>query len=424
MRKALLIVPAILLAAVVYGFYQANGTSEEIEEVRINLENLVEIPPLPGRDNFGFVTENLGVVDSQIGRNESLYIILRRHGVSPQTIHNVQQSARGEVNLNRLMPGQSYRIYKDEYDTAFAFAWQQSPTQYVTISWSDDVEVKRGSVPIERRESTTSGVVASSLYEAIRGQGVSQRLGIELASIFGWQVDFFSLRRGDHFKAVYDNTYANGEYLGIGDVFAAEFQHRGQAHRAYYFDNGERRGYFDEEGNSMERALLRAPFEYNQRISSSFSRNRFHPILQENRPHYGTDYAAPTGTPIIAVGDGVVTEAQYRGGNGNIVQIRHNSTYRTAYLHLSRFGPGIRRGATVEQGQVIGYVGQTGLATGPHLCYRLYVNDQPMNSVRVDLPASDGLEEEYMDEFMLIVEEMDRKLDELRLSEESIASSR
>lgn len=423
MRNALIIVPVLVIAAVLFGFYQANGSEEKMEEIRIDIESLVEIPPMPPRDTFGFVTENLGVVDSEIGRNESLYIILRRHGVSPQTIHNVQQRARGEVNLNRLIPGQSYRIYKNENDEAFAFAWQQSPTSYVTISWDNDIEINSGSVPIERRQAASSGVVASSLYEAIRGQGVSSRLGIELAEIFGWEVDFFSLRRGDHFKAVYDNTYANGNYLGIGKVYAAEFQHRGRTHRAYYFDNGERRGFFDEEGNSMERALLRVPFEYNQRISSGFSRNRFHPILRENRPHYGTDYAAPEGTPIIAVADGIVTEAQRRGGNGNIVQIRHNGTYRTAYLHLSRFGPGIRRGVEVKQGQVIGYVGQTGLATGPHLCYRLYVNDQPVNSVRADLPASDGLEEEYMDELRMIVAEMNEKLDEMLLGEESLASN-
>jgi murein DD-endopeptidase MepM/ murein hydrolase activator NlpD len=417
MRKGFYAITIIMFVIAGFAFYQGNNADRYIEEEElITVQNLVEIPALPGVDTFGFITDGMDVVDDKIGRNESLYIILRRHGVSPQLIHRIQQTASGNVNLNRLMPGQQYRIYK-ENEEAIAFAWQQTPTQYVTISWDDEISIDRGNVPIERRHAEIAGVVQTSLYEAVTGQRVSQRLGVELGNIFGWQVDFFGIRQGDHFKALYENLYANGEYLGIGEIEAAEFQHRGRVHRAYYFNNGERSGYFDAEGNSMEKALLKAPFRYNQRISSGFTRNRFHPILKVNRPHYGTDYAAPTGTPIIAVGDGVVTEAQRRGGNGNIVQIRHNSTYRTAYLHLNGFAPGIRAGAHVEQGQVIGYVGQTGLATGPHLCYRLYENGQPVNSVTHDMPASESLEQEYMDEFKLIVSEMDERLDSLQLDE-------
>jgi murein DD-endopeptidase MepM/ murein hydrolase activator NlpD len=239
-----------------------------------------------------------------------------------------------------------------------------------------------------------------------------------LADVFGWEIDFFSLRQGDHFKVIYENLYANGEYLGIGDIIAAEFQHRGRVYKAYYFENDSRRGFFNENGDSMQKELLKAPFRYSQRISSNFSHSRFHPILNQRRPHYGTDYAAPTGTPIISVGEGVVTEAQRRGGNGNIVQIRHNNSYKTAYLHLNGFEPGIRKGVKVEQGQVIGYVGQTGLATGPHLCYRLYVDDRPVNSVTVDLPAADSLEEEYHEEFQHQVDILDNRLSGLDLNSE------
>ena len=163
--------------------------------------------------------------------------------------------------------------------------------------------------------------------------------------------------------------------------------------------------------------MMRVPFEYNPRISSSFSHSRMHPILNTRRPHYGTDYAAPTGTPILAAGDGVVTEAQYRGGNGNIVQIKHNSVYRTAYLHMSRFAPGIRPGVNVKQGQVIGYVGQTGLATGPHLCYRLYKNDTPVNSVTYDFPAHEGISDEHIADFLAEVERLDRMMDQILVTE-------
>lgn len=414
MRKFILLGMSISIIVFVAAFYGSNTTEPDpIDNEIISIQNLTEIPPMPARDKYGFVVENIEVLEDRIKRNESLYIILNRHGVTPVEIHNIQQTARAYVNLNRLMPGQKYRIYKDETGP-YAFVWHKSNLQYVTITWSDEkISVVERDIPIRKDIATTSGVISTSLYEAVADEGVSQRLGVELAEIFGWEVDFFSLRSGDHFKAVYENRYAGDDYIGIGNILTAEFQHRGNTFRAYYFDNGERRGYFDEDGNSLQKELLKAPFTYNQRVSSGFSNNRFHPILRQNRPHYGIDYAAPTGTPIIAVGDGVVTEAQRRGGNGNIVQIRHNNTYKTAYLHLNGFAPGIRPGVEVKQGQVIGYVGQTGLATGPHLCYRLYVNDRPVNSLRVDLPAAESLEEEYLDEFKLIVAEQNLELEKL-----------
>lgn len=418
MRKLLIAGIAVFLTITMVAFYDVTPEPQEINEEIITIHNLVEIPPLPARDNYGFILEDLEVVEDRIRNNESLYIILRRHGVSPQTIYSIQQQTRGVVNLNRMIPGQKYRVYKNGEDT-FAFVWRQSFIQYANIQWDSDnnVSVESGTVPIEHREARISGVISTSLYEAVKAEGASQRLGVELAEIFGWEVDFFALQKGDHFKVIYENLYADDEYMGIGDIKAAEFQHRNRTFKAYFFDNDERRGYFDENGNSLQKELLKAPFRYSQRVSSSFSRNRFHPILQQNRPHYGTDYAAPIGTPIIAVGDGVVIEAQRRGGNGNIIQIRHNNTYKTAYLHLNGFAPGIRTGARVEQGQVIGYVGQTGLATGPHLCYRMYVNERPVNSMTADLPASESLDEKHMPDLEIIVNEMDKRLSDLGLEE-------
>ncbi len=414
MRKIFLAVLFVLPVTIVAALYTNEPVETNEDAEFITVQNLVEIPPVPPKDIFGFVLEGVDIFEDRIKRNESLYIILRRYGVSPQQIHLIQQAARGEVNLNRLIPGQKYRVYTSD-EEAFAFVWQSSTTQYVSILWDDDIRFERGAIPIERRQVRTAGTISNSLYEAVRAEGASSLLGSELAEIFGWEVNFFALHRGDHFKAIYESLYANGEFIGIGDIIAAEFQHRGRYHRAYFYDNGIRRGYFDGQGNSLQKELLKAPFRYSQRVSSGFSRNRFHPILQQNRPHYGTDYAAPVGTPVISVGDGIVIEAQRRGGNGNIVQIRHNSTYKTAYLHLNGFAPGIRAGVEVTQGQVIGYVGQTGLATGPHLCYRLYVNGRPVNSRTVDLPASDALEEEFLDEYLEYIKTLDAELDNFEL---------
>lgn len=399
MHKSLLQI-SVLTAIVIAGISCISIENEQQYEItKITLENLIEIPPLEEIDEYGFPVHDYEIEEGTIRRNESFYVIFRRYGLSPLQIDNIQRKVSDHANLNRLRPGQTYRIYQKDGEP-LGMAWNLNRRDFITVNWEDeDIEVNRDAREIQRIERTASGTIERSLYETLVADGLSPNLGSAIAQIYGWEVDFFSLRPGDSFKVVYDELYIGDEYVSIGDVHAAEFKHRNRTKRAYRFDNGEKVGYYDSDGNSMERALLKAPFEYNQRVSSGFSHNRFHPILQERRPHYGVDYAAPTGTPIIAVGDGVVTEARYRGGNGNIVQIRHNSVYKTAYLHLSRFGPNIRAGTRVEQGQVIGYVGQTGLATGPHLCYRLYVEDRPVNSLTVDLPASESLDEAYMDEF-------------------------
>lgn len=387
------------------------------EQEIVTIQNLSEIPPSPAMDIYGISTDNLEILDDEIERNESFYIILNRSGVSPETIFTIQQSARGVVRLNRMMPGQKYRLYRND-DGVFAFVWHRSATEFTTINWEDDIIIENGTIPVETVVRTVTGTIHSSLANSLMEQEVSQKLVVELANIYAWTVDFYSLQAGDTFKAVYEDRYVDGDYIGIGKVKAAEFVHRGKQLRAYFFDDGERADYYDESGNSMRRMMMRVPFDYNPRISSSFSRNRYHPILKRNRPHYGTDYAAPTGTPILAAGDGIVTEAQRRGGNGNIVQIRHNSVYRTAYLHMSRFARGIRTGVRVQQGQVIGYVGQTGLATGPHLCYRLYKHNTPVNSVTYDFPPSEGLDEVYMDEYNIWISRFDDMLNNLEIPQE------
>lgn len=409
-------VAMILIACVTIGTSYITAEETIKNPYQITLETVNEIEPLPAKDRYGYERGVFEYQDYEVRRNESLYIIMRRYDISPQDIYKMQQKAEGVANLSRMVPGQQYRIYFKD-DKPVSFIWHPELTKYVTVDWRDGLQIENGEIPVQFVTKEASGIIRSSLYETIVGQGHSHFLGSELAAVFAWQVDFFSLRDGDHFKVIYEERYAGDEFVGIGDVKAAEFQHRGQIHRAFFFNNDERRGYFDENGNSLEKDLLKAPFRYSQRISSSFSRSRFHPILRRNRPHYGTDYAAPTGTPILAVGDGIVIEAQRRGGNGNIVQIRHNGSYRTAYLHMNGFAPGIRKGVKVEQGQVIGYVGQTGLATGPHLCYRMYVNDQPINSVKADLPASDSLEEDLMPELQRVIDRYQGLLENLQLAE-------
>lgn len=193
----------------------------------------------------------------------------------------------------------------------------------------------------------------------------------------------------------------DGEPYGVGEIIAANFRNKDNLYNAYYYETVDRAGYFDQNGEGLQKALLKAPFKYSQRVSSGFSHSRFHPVLKKSMPHYGVDYAAPLGTPVIAVGDGEVIEARYRGPNGNIVKIKHNGIYTTAYLHLNGFAPGVRPGKRVKQGQIIGYVGRTGRVTGVHLDYRIYKNDQPVNPLNIDLPPSKALEGEELRNFKL-----------------------
>lgn len=375
--------------------------AEEVSEMQQAPE------PAPQLDEFGVNLDRYDVEEERIGRGESLYVLLRRYGVSPLQIDRIQKEASNEVNLRHMRAGQTYRIYLEE-GVPNGFVWQMNRLEYLRLQWDESAVVAdQGEFETRTVRTYASGTIDQSLYLTLQEQGVSQALASEIADIYAWEINFFALRRGDSFKAIYDEIYIGDERYGIGRVHSAEFVHRGRVHKAYHFDSEDQEGYFNERGESLERDLLMAPFRYNQRVSSSFSHSRMHPILNRRRPHHGVDYAAPHGTPIIAVGDGTVREAQYRGGNGNIVQIEHNSVYKTAYLHMSRFADGVRAGSRVRQGQVIGYVGSTGLATGPHVCYRLYKNGQPINSRTADLPVSESLAEQYHEEFQQLRIELD-----------------
>jgi murein DD-endopeptidase MepM/ murein hydrolase activator NlpD len=415
MNKILLSVAVVLAATATLIFLIPDRSIDLENEEIITLSNLSEIEEAAPKDEFGVMIDGVQMVDETVKRNESFYTILKSNGVSSRTIYEIVQEAKGIVDLTEMRPGQDYRLYK-ERENVVGFSWRRGATEFTQIHLEPEISIENGQFPIETTVRSVSGTIRSSLANSLMQKGVSQKLVVELANIYAWTVDFYGIQPGDRFKAVYEDRYVNGEYIGIGRVHAAEFMHRGKILKAYYFNHADQEGYFDEEGNSMRRMMMRVPFEYNPRISSGFSRNRMHPILNQRRPHYGTDYAAPYGTPILAAGDGVITEARYRGGNGNIVQIRHNSVYKTAYLHMSRFGRGIRAGARVEQGQVIGYVGQTGLATGPHLCYRLYKHGQPINSVTYDFPPSEGVQDAYMDQFQVEVERLEQLIRTLEAS--------
>jgi murein DD-endopeptidase MepM/ murein hydrolase activator NlpD len=227
-------------------------------------------------------------------------------------------------------------------------------------------------------------------------------LAIELSEIFAWSIDFFGIQRGDQYKVIYQESFVDSQSIGITKVMGAWFYHNDTDFWAIPFTQGGERSFFDEKGNSLRKAFLKAPLRYS-RISSGFSHSRMHPILKIRRPHHGVDYAAPAGTPVQTVGDGVITAVGYqRNGGGNYVKIKHNSVYSTTYMHLSRFGKGIRQGVYVKQGDVIGYVGSTGLASGPHLDFRFYRNGSAVNPLRVEAPPVEPVEEENLAAYQVV----------------------
>lgn len=412
MRKGILL--GVLLTFFYLGCTSESNIEEEpeIQEISVEKSDTVATPTY---DRFGIPIDSLEVEDHSIKRNESLYVILDKFDFSPQEIYSITQKAATLIDFKSIKPGQKYRTYTsaDSTEQLSQIVFQESPIEYVVLDWKkDSLELYKAARPLTRKLDAASGTINNSLYQTISEQGGSRLLANKMANIFAWQINFFGLRSGDSFKVLYDERFIDDEFYGVGDIKAAEFTHRGETFKAYKFSHGDVNGYFTEDGESVQRALLKAPFEYNQRVSSNFSRSRYHPVLKKNVPHTGVDYAAPPGTPVLSVGDGTVTEARYKGASGNMVKITHNSTYETAYLHLRGFARGIQPGVKVEQGQVIGYVGSTGRSTGPHLHYSLYKNDRPVNSRTIDLPSSESVPDSLMGVFDKTKEQLSEMLEE------------
>jgi murein DD-endopeptidase MepM/ murein hydrolase activator NlpD len=240
---------------------------------------------------------------------------------------------------------------------------------------------------------------------------VNPVLAIELSDIYAWAIDFFGIQKGDRYKVIYDELYVEDKFAGFGKIHAAVFENMGVSVKAYYFTSGSQSGYFDSEGNSLRKAFLKAPLNFS-RISSRYSHSRMHPVLKYRRPHLGVDYAAPRGTPVYSIGDGVVVKKAYqKSGGGYYLTIKHNSVYTSQYMHLNGYARGMAPGVRVTQGQLIGYVGKTGLATGPHLDFRIYKNGSPVDPLRVKAPPVEPVSEENKPAFIHLRDSLGKQLD-------------
>ncbi len=302
--------------------------------------------------------------------------------------------------------------------------YENSATEYFVYELFDSLRVYRGEKEIEVKRRTAQGKIKSSLWNTMTDNQLDPMLALELSDIYAWTIDFFGIQKGDRFRVVYEELFVDSVSIGLGEIYAVQFDHYGKEHFAFRFFQDDRFDYYDETGVSLRRAFRKAPLDY-FRISSRFSHGRMHPVLRIRRPHHGVDYAAPKGTPVMTIGDGtVIARAFQAGGGGNYVKIKHNSVYTTSYMHLSGFAQGITPGARVKQGQVIGFVGSTGLSTGPHLDFRVFKNGSPIDPLKMEAPPTKPVKEENMAQYVILKDSLMNELLQIEWQDEQLLADK
>ena len=349
---------------------------------------------------YGIMVDTLVLHSDYIRKNEFLADILMRYNVDYSRIDQLARKSRDVFDVRRMRAGNNYTAIcsNDSIANLLYFIYESSPSDYVVYDLRDTIRIYSGNKEIHRIISVDHGTIESSLWNTMIDLETDPNLANELSEIFAWTIDFFGIQAGDRYKVIYEKLFVEDQYIGLGNIIAASFTHYDKVYFAYNFLQDTVWDFFDDEGGSMRRTFLKSPLRYH-RISSRYSHSRYHPILKIRRPHYGIDYAAAIGTPVHAIGDGIITFVGWKGQGGRTVRIKHNGTYSTAYLHLNGYAEGIKNGAPVKQGQVIGYVGKSGLATGPHLDFRFYRNGHPVDPLKVESPPAEPVDSVHLDEF-------------------------
>jgi murein DD-endopeptidase MepM/ murein hydrolase activator NlpD len=366
---------------------------------------------------YGLNLSEFTVIDQKVEKNEVFADILLKHNVAYQSVKYILAESKKIFNYNRIKAGNKYTVLGENTDTGFVakkIVYEESKLNYVVFNLDDSLYLYRGQNQVQRRHQEVAGVINGSLYETFDELGVPPNLAMRLADIFSCTVDFYKIKKGDKFKIIYDQDFVDDKPIGVGEVSATMFTDGGKDYYAFYYEKDKSHvgEYYDEKSNSMRKQFLKSPLKF-FRITSKYTLNRFHPVAMVWRAHLGTDYAASYGTPILATADGVVEEAQFGVYNGNYVKIRHSGQYKTQYLHMSKIATGMHRGRHVNQGEVIGYVGSTGLATGPHVCYRFWKDGQQVDPFKQSLKFSEPLPKKYKVDFLAKTASLKAELDKL-----------
>ncbi len=355
---------------------------------------------MAGNDSIpalGFWIEDYRGIDGEISQGETFSKLMEKFGIGAARSYQLAEVSEPVFNVTKIIAGKTYTAYCDSVTSELKYlVYRLDRIKSVIFRCDDSLKVYTYSKPVTVSKKYTDVSISSSLWNDMQAAGSSPLVILKLSDIFAWTIDFFGLRENDRFRVIYQQTECEGEIMSVDSVYFACYSRGDKDLYAVMFDQGDGGNiYWNEKGESLKKAFLKAPLDF-KRISSGFSYHRKHPVTGVVKPHTAVDYAAPTGTPVRTIGDGTVLSVGWAGGGGNTVKIRHNSTYTTSYMHLSKYASGIKAGAHVTQGQVIGYVGMTGTATGPHLDFRVYKNGTAINPLTMDSPSADPIQEKNL----------------------------
>ena len=405
----------IVLLLIITQCESSNSESSKDENTDIN-----NSPKIIYKKIHGFSTEIYSADSSRVKPGQSFGEILQNLGISFSDINILATDFKSIYDIRKIYPGDMYYILKEKDSSSLSkFLYQHSPTEIVVMSFKDSVNMELVQKPIVVRLKQSGGKINYSLWQSFIDNKLTPALVSNVANLYAWTIDFFDVQPNDTYKIIYESKYVDGKFIGVGDIKAMVFNHMGRDLYAFqYLSPTEKvKHYYNETGESMQRALLSAPLEY-VRISSKFSHSRLHPIKKIYRPHYGVDYAAPSGTDVVSTGDGKVIFAARSGGAGKMIKIKHTfGNVVTKYLHLLKFAKGIKVGSFVEQGEKIAEVGSTGLSTGPHLDYRVYINGKPQNPLKMNIPSKDPIPDTLRNRYLKDISVLKSSLDNIRLVE-------
>lgn len=426
MNKRLAAIIGVSLIAIFTVLYFLPQSTSDFDENEVFDEGIVEevAQPTP-LFKFGIPVELFELDEGRIKRNQTFADILLPFNLSRQDIFTMDKISREVFSVRNFIANKKYTVFynNDSIKKASYFVYEPNETEYIVYQLTDSLGVFREERKVEIVERTMAGVITETLDHSIRAEGGSAALVSAMADVYGWQVEMRTLRKGDWFKIVYEDRIVNGKSIGIGNIIGSEFNHRKNLYSAYAYDKGDGLDFYDQDGESVQKAFLRYPVEFS-RISSRYSPSRYLKMYGRSQAHLGTDFAAGKGTPIKAAADGVIIQRGFTKPNGNYVKIKHNGTYTTGYLHMSRFAK-LKKGQRVKKGQVIGYVGKTGYTTGYHLCFRFWKNGKQVDFLRQKLPSEKPLTQDEMLGFEALMELTNKRLNDIpnTWSDNSVSAS-
>lgn len=411
----------ILLTLFLATFISCNN-SEKKEKIPTEKKEKKKKEVIP-KIEYGFNLNLYNVDTGRVEKNQGLTHILPQYGVSSTTIFNIVDLFDSIFDVRKIKTNHLYTAFssKDSTNRLLKFVYKKDAINYIVFDFEDSLNVYPGKKEVVTKELMAGGVVTSSLWNAFMENGLSPALVGKVTNLYAWSIDFFGIQKGDYFKVIYEAKYVDEKFIGVGKIKSVLFNHSDKSMYFFNYKNDTSpETYYSELGESMKRALLSAPLVYS-RISSKFSHRRFHPVLKYYRPHHGVDYAAPIGTEVVATGSGIVTFAGWAGGAGRLVKIKHaTGNIETKYMHLRRFADGIKKGTHVSQGQKIGEVGSSGVSTGPHLDYRIFIKGKAVDPLSVDIPTVEPIKDSALIKYKTYISPIKIKLDHIAIDTTAI----